>query len=80
MSSTNLKPDPQPKKLNPNNKLERIGWSTVAMRGGVEIVLFHSSLQMLEMGFNAVTDGRVPFDRSKVTRVVIRKQRAGVQL
>jgi len=79
MSTANLKPEAQPKRLNPNNKLERLGWSTVAMRGGIEIVLFHSSLQMLEMGFNAVTDGRVPFDRSKLTRVLIRKQRAGVQ-
>lgn len=66
------------KKINPGNRKYRAGFMTLAVREGVEIALYHPTMFGLENAFNTVTDGRVPFDRSMVSRVEIWNHREGV--
>jgi hypothetical protein len=79
MSNANLKPNPSNQRINPGNRAMRLGFMTLAVREGVEIALYHPTMFGLENAFNAVTSGRVPFDRSMVSRVEIRNQREGVR-
>jgi hypothetical protein len=75
MSTENLKPNPAGKKINPGNRSYRNGFMTLAVREGVQIAIYHPTMFGLENAFNAVMGGRVPFDRSMVSRVEIRKQK-----
>lgn len=79
MSTANMKPDPSAKKINPGNRKIRTGFMTLCVSEGVEMAIYHPTVFGLENAFNKVTNGRVPFDRSMVTRVEIRNLREGAR-
>ncbi len=78
MSQIANKPPSQtlkPERMKTANIRYRHGYMTMAMCKGVEIALYHTSMLGLEIAFNTVTEGRIPFRTEYVSRVLIRNER-----
>jgi len=66
----------KPERMRSDARRTRRGYMTLAVCKDVEIALFHTTMLGLEIAFNTVTEGRIPFRADMVTVVLIRKERA----
>lgn len=82
MTSLANKPPSQhvkPERMRSDVRRNLMGYMTMAMCQGVEIALFHSTLLGLEIAFNTVTGGRIPFRVEYISRVKVTNDKEAVR-